>query len=74
MEQIRFEYFAKIDEAVYAEDFLETFQALLDELLECLEESMESQDMKIQGMLDYIAEHYRDDLDLTNLEIGRAHV
>ena len=67
LEQIRFEYFAKIDEAVYAEDFLETFQALLDELLECLEESMESQDMKIQGMLDYIAEHYRDDLDLTNL-------
>lgn len=67
LEQIRFEYFAKIDEAVYAEDFLKTFQALLDELLECLESSMDNPDMKIQGMLDYIAEHYKEDLDLTNL-------
>lgn len=67
LEEIRFEYFSKIDEAVYVEDFLETFQALMDELLECLENGLESQDMKMQEMLDYIAEHYRDDLDLANL-------
>lgn len=64
LEQIRYEYFAKIDGVVYVEEFLEVFQNLMEALLECFGES---QDKKLQEMLEYISKHYQDELDLTNL-------
>lgn len=64
LEQIRYEYFAKIDGAVYVEEFLEVFRSLMEALMECFGES---QDRKLQEMLEYISEHYQDELDLTNL-------
>ena len=46
------------------EEFLEVFRSLMDALMECFGES---QDRKLQEMLEYISEHYQDELDLTNL-------
>lgn len=67
LEQIRYKYFQQIDQAAYKEDFLDMFQELMKELLECLEGNSEIQDRKLQEMLDYIAEHYMEDLDLSGL-------
>ena len=67
LEQIRCEYFAKIDHTVYKEEFTEVFRMLMKELAECLEENHEIQDAQLQEMLDYIAEHYKEEMDLSDL-------
>lgn len=67
LEEIRCEYFTKIDQTVYKEEFMEVFQELMRELTECLEENPEIQDVQLQEMLDYIAEHYKEEMDLSDL-------
>lgn len=67
LENLRYKYFEEIDKAVYAEDFKEVFQNLIEELLENFGEYTESQDEKLQEMLDYIAQHYKEELDLAEL-------
>lgn len=67
LEEIRYTYFGKIDQAVYVEDFLEVFREMMAALLECLGDNTELQDKKIQQMLAYIAEHYREEMDLSDL-------
>ncbi|MDD3277302.1 MAG: response regulator [Lachnospiraceae bacterium] len=67
LEQIRYDYFAKIDEVVYVEEFLDMFQNLMKEMLECLEESTDNQDRRLKEMLEYISEHYREEMDLADL-------
>lgn len=67
LEEIRYVYFGKIDKAAYVEDFLEVFRELMEALLECLGDNEELQDKKIQQMLKYIAEHYREEMDLSDL-------
>jgi two-component system response regulator YesN len=67
LENLRYKYFEEIDKAVYAEDFKEIFQSLVKELLEKFGEHAEGQDEKLQEMLDYIAQHYKEELDLAEL-------
>lgn len=67
LENLRYKYFEEIDKAVYAEDFKEVFQSLVKELLEKFGEHAEGQDEKLQEMLDYIAQHYKEELDLAEL-------
>lgn len=67
LEQIRYEYFKKIDDAAYVEDFLKMLEDLAKELQECLGEGGENPDAKLKEMLDYISEYYKEDLDLANL-------
>lgn len=64
LEQIRQEYFMKIDEAMYMEEFHDILQKLKQELTECFSGS---QDKKLQKMQEYISEHYQDDLELMML-------
>lgn len=67
LEQIRYEYFAKIDKTVYVEEFRSVFEEMMTEILDCLGENPEIQDRKLKEMLDYILEHYREELDLSSL-------
>lgn len=67
MEQIRYEYFRRIDDVIYVEDFLEMLEELTKELQECLRDDGENLDAKLKEMLNYISEYYREDLDLANL-------
>lgn len=67
LEEIRYKYFAKIDEVTYKEDFMEVFCEMMDEVLGCFENGEQSYDKNLQEILDYIGKHYQEDLDLSDL-------
>lgn len=67
LEQIRYEYFGRIDECICVEEFQEIFKELIEALKECLGENSENQDEKLQEILKYIAENYQDEMDLSSL-------
>lgn len=67
LEDIRREYFQKIDQVPYCEEFLQVFYDMLNKITELLGDREKNGDRYLKEMLQYIREHYREDLDLKNL-------
>ncbi|MCI6677060.1 MAG: response regulator [Clostridiales bacterium] len=67
LEEIRKEYFKKIDHAPYCEEFLIVLEEMLKRIEQVMDEKDEKQNIYLKKILEYIQEHYREELDLQNL-------
>lgn len=63
----RYDYFNRINRADYAEEYDSAVKAVLAELLELAAEKKDPEDDRMERLLYYIAQNYREDLKLTDL-------
>lgn len=64
LEEMRQDYFKRIDATSYAEDFVRVLELIESELTEYIQEHENSEDIMLGKIMDYIAAHYNEDLDL----------
>lgn len=67
MSQRRYEYFKKLDQARYQNEFEQTFQEIKEELLLHMKEDKTSDEIRIRKIITYIEENYKDELDLKEI-------
>lgn len=66
LEKVRRECFRKIDQAPYREEFLETLQEVESRFKDLLIQR-EARDFYLQDILEYIRQHYKEEIDLQEL-------
>lgn len=67
LEAMRKDYFKRIDAIFYAEDFLYALEIIESELEKYIIEHKDNEDIVIDKILDYISEHYNEELELAEL-------
>lgn len=67
LEEIRREYFVKIEQVMYCDDFLAVFDEMLYKLEEVMVNTEDDQNVYLGKILDYIQEHYAEELNLQSL-------
>lgn len=66
-DDMRQDYFRRIDATLYAEDFVRVLELIEEEMSEYILKLGNSEDVMIGKIMDYIAVHYNEELDLAGL-------
>lgn len=66
-EELRYEFFKKIDKTSYEKEFLVIIEEIKQELYRSIATGSEDEDDRIRQILNYIAENFNQDLDLNEI-------
>lgn len=67
LEAIRSEYFMKIEQAAYCDNFMKVYEEMLSKLEAVIGDQKENQDIYLKKILGYIQVHYAEELNLQSL-------
>lgn len=67
LEAVRSEFFVKIEQAAYCDDFMQVYEEMLSKLETVIGDQEENQDIYLKKILGYIQVHYAEELNLHNL-------
>lgn len=67
LDEMRYRYFDLIDQSRYADELLDAFGFIREDVMTYVQAKSYSEDTRINKMLDYISNHYAESLDLASL-------
>lgn len=67
LENLRKQYFDKIEKTVYIDEFMDVFQEMIEKIRYMMGTSGSSKDDYLEQILEYIQKHYKEELDLQSV-------